>query len=605
MLNTGLSRRRIIKSASALAVGIAAPTLLRIRSALAAYPERPVKIVVPNSPGGPSDIVGRITAAALQQSTGKTFVIENRSGGGANIGVDYAAHALADGYTILVVTSGYSVNVGLFNKLPFDPYNDFVGVSELATSPDTFVVKSELPAKTMKDFVALARANPEKFNVSTPPIGSTLWIQAEVLKIRERLPKMEEIVFKGGGDAIEALLSGTVQLCSSSLPPANPHIKAGTLRCLAVAGESRWPDLPDVPTMQEAGYKDFVFATDTALLAPAKTPPEIVKWLEKQTLKVLSTPETKAKLYKVGFLAGRRAAMLPGRASPRKLRCSKPLSIRPVSRRCKVKGCEQHNSSASHMRVSQCCRACVKCLRWATRQLHIGGRRLQGASLDLPGDFNDTSIGGSRIATAPALLDDETVDHIDLAGAAFQQVLQHGVTAAARTDIAGELVEQLLEGPIGAREVLLRQSHDWLDRIAEVLAGPHGFLANLDDQLAHARQLDRIGQRQADHSKRPKTHRVDDELRPLRRQDVWLYLDPADGTEQRLHFCQPVFGTVIKGTNADPGFLRRRVALHQAGCEHFRRQFDDAAYRSRRADHVKDRVGGHSVLHADQYAIGR
>jgi tripartite-type tricarboxylate transporter receptor subunit TctC len=302
MLNTGLSRRRIIKSASALAVGIAAPIFLRLRSALAAYPERPVKIVVPNSPGGPSDIVGRITAAALQQSTGKAFVIENRGGGGANIGVGYAAHSQADGYTLVLVTSGYSVNVGLFNKLPFDPYNDFVGVSELATSPDTFVVKSELPAKTMKDFVALARANPEKFNVSTPPIGSTLWIQTEVLKIREKLPKMEEIVFKGGGEALQALLSGTVQLCSSSLPPAHPHIEAGTLRCLAVAAESRWPDLPAVPTMQEAGYQDFMFATDTALLAPAKTPPEIVKWIEKETLQVLSAPDTQAKLYKAGFL---------------------------------------------------------------------------------------------------------------------------------------------------------------------------------------------------------------------------------------------------------------------------------------------------------------
>jgi tripartite-type tricarboxylate transporter receptor subunit TctC len=300
--NAVLSRRRVIKSAGALAAGIVAPTFLRVRSALAAYPERPVKIVVPNSPGGPSDIVARITAAALQESTGKSFIVENRSGGSSNIGVAYVAHAEADGYTLALVTSGYSVNVGLFNKLPFGPYKDFVGVSELATSPDAFVVKSEFPAKTMKEFVALARANPEKFNVSTPPIGSSLFIQAEVLKIREKLPKLEDVVFKGGGEAIEALLNGSVQLCSSSLPPAVPHVKAGTLRCLAVAGESRWPDLPDVPTMQEAGYKDFVFATDTALLAPAKTPPEIVKWIEKETLKVLSTPETQAKLYKVGFL---------------------------------------------------------------------------------------------------------------------------------------------------------------------------------------------------------------------------------------------------------------------------------------------------------------
>jgi tripartite-type tricarboxylate transporter receptor subunit TctC len=296
-----LSRRRIIKGAAALAAGVASPAILRVRSAYAAYPDRPVKIVVANTPGGPSDLVGRLVAAALQESTGKTFLIENRGGGGGNIGMGYAAHAEPDGYTILLATSAYSVNVGLFNKLPYDAYKDFVGVSELATSPNTFVVKSELPAKTMKEFVALARANPEKFNVSTPPIGTTLWIQVEVLKLREKLPKMESIVFKGGGEALQALLSGTVQLCSSSLPPAAPHIKAGTLRCLAVTGETRWPDLPEVPTMQEAGYKDFVFATDTVLLAPAKTPPDIIKWLETETLKVLATAEMKEKLYQAGF----------------------------------------------------------------------------------------------------------------------------------------------------------------------------------------------------------------------------------------------------------------------------------------------------------------
>jgi tripartite-type tricarboxylate transporter receptor subunit TctC len=296
-----LSRRRIIKGAGALAAGIAAPSFLRIRSAYAAYPDRPVKIVVANTPGGPSDIVGRITTAALQQSTGKTFIIENIGGAGSNIGMGYAARSEPDGYTILLATNAYSVNATLYNKIPYDPLKDFVGVCELATSPNTFVVRSDLPAKTMKEFVALAKASPDKFNVATPPIGTTPQIEAEVLKIREQLPKLETVVFKGGGDALQALLSSTVQLSSGSLPPAAPHIKAGTLRCLAVTGETRWPDLPDVPTMVEAGYKDFVFATDTVLLAPSKTPPEIVNWLETETLKVLSTPEMKEKLYKAGF----------------------------------------------------------------------------------------------------------------------------------------------------------------------------------------------------------------------------------------------------------------------------------------------------------------
>jgi tripartite-type tricarboxylate transporter receptor subunit TctC len=296
------SRRDFVKGAGALMLGVAAPAVLRVHSALAAYPERPVKVVVANTPGGPSDIVGRIVTAALQQSTGNTFIIENRGGAGGNIGMGYAARAEPDGYTFLLATNAYSVNYGLYHQLPYDPYKDFVAVSELATSPNTFVVRSELPAKTIGDFVALARAEPAKYNCATPPIGTTAQIQLEVLKLREKLPKLEDVVFKGGGDAFAALLSGTVQLSSGSLPPAAPHIKAGTCRCLAVTGEARWPDLPDVPTMEEAGYKDFVFATDTVLLAPARTPPEMVAWLEKATLKVLATPEMKEKLYQAGFL---------------------------------------------------------------------------------------------------------------------------------------------------------------------------------------------------------------------------------------------------------------------------------------------------------------
>jgi tripartite-type tricarboxylate transporter receptor subunit TctC len=295
------SRRRVIKLASALAAGVAAPALLRIGSALAAFPDRPVRIVVANTPGGPSDIVGRITAAAVEQKTGKSFIIDNRGGAGSNIGMGFVAHADADGYTILLATNAFSVNVSLYNKIPYDPWKDFVTISELATSPNTFVVKSELPAKTIKEFVTLAKASPEKFNVSTPPIGTTPQLQAEVLKFRAGIPKLEGVVFKGGGDALQALLSGTVQLSSGSLPPAHPHIKAGTLRCLAVTGDSRWPDMPDVPTMEQEGFKDFVFATDTSLLAPAKTPPEIVSWLEKETLAVLGTPEMKEKLFKAGF----------------------------------------------------------------------------------------------------------------------------------------------------------------------------------------------------------------------------------------------------------------------------------------------------------------
>lgn len=300
--SSALSRRHIVKSAGALAATIAAPGLIGIGSAYAAYPERPVKIVVANTPGGPSDLVGRIVAAALQESTGKTFIIENRGGAGGNLGMGYVAHAEADGYTILLATSVLSVNVGLYKKLPFDPMKDFVAISELAGVPNIFVVQKDSPAKTMKEFIELAKANPEKYNISVPPIGTTPQLQAALLKVRENLPKLEEVVFKGGGDALQALLSGTVQIASNSLGPSSAHIRAGTIRGLGLCADTRWPSFPDIPTMEEAGYKDFVFATDMALLAPAKTPPEFVKWLERETIKVLSTAQMKEKLFKSGFL---------------------------------------------------------------------------------------------------------------------------------------------------------------------------------------------------------------------------------------------------------------------------------------------------------------
>ncbi len=302
------TRRGLLKTAGALSAGIAAPALVGVCAARADYPDRPVKFVVANTPGGPSDIVGRIVTAALDQSTGKTFIIENRGGAGGNIGMEYVARSNPDGYTILLATNAFSVNYGLYNQLPYDPYKDFVAVSELASSPNTFVVRAELPAKTIKDFVALARANPEKYNCATPPIGTTPQLQLELLKTRENLPKLTDVVFKGGGDAIQALLTGTVELSSGSLGAALPHIKAGTFRCIAVCGDSRWPELPDVPTMQEAGYKDFLFATDMVLLAPAKTPAADIKWLESATLKVLATPEMKDKLFQAGFLVRAKGA---------------------------------------------------------------------------------------------------------------------------------------------------------------------------------------------------------------------------------------------------------------------------------------------------------
>jgi tripartite-type tricarboxylate transporter receptor subunit TctC len=296
------TRRRILKGAGALVSGMVAPALLGQYAARADYPDRPVKFIVANTPGGPSDIVARIVTAALDQSTGKTFIVENRGGAGGNIGMEYVARSNPDGYTILLATNAFSVNYGLYGQLPYDPYKDFVAVSELASTPNAVVVRAESSAKSIKDLVALARADPEKYNCATPPIGTTPQLLLELFKMRENLPKLADVVFKGGGDAVQALLTGSVELSVGSLGAALPHIKAGTFHCLAICGETRWPELPAVPTMEEAGYNGFGIGTDMVLLAPAKTPPAEVKWLESATLKVLLTPEMKDKLFQAGFL---------------------------------------------------------------------------------------------------------------------------------------------------------------------------------------------------------------------------------------------------------------------------------------------------------------
>ena len=293
------SRRQIVKGV--LAAGVAAPAILRVGTALAAYPDRPVRIVVANTPGGPSDIIARFMAAAMQEATGGSFIVENKGGGGGNIGMGLVARADPDGYTVLLSTSAFVINPGLYETQPYDPFKDFTAICELAVSPHVFAVKPELPAKTMKEFVALAKADPDKFNVSVPPIGTAPQLQAEVLKLREGLQKMAAVPFAGGGDALKALISGTVQLSSGVLAPAHPQIKAGAIKGLAVTGRTRWHDLPEIPTMLEAGYPDFVFETYTALMAPAKTPPEIVARLEKFALEALAKPELRQKLTQAGF----------------------------------------------------------------------------------------------------------------------------------------------------------------------------------------------------------------------------------------------------------------------------------------------------------------
>jgi tripartite-type tricarboxylate transporter receptor subunit TctC len=292
------SRRAFLQAsgfALAAASGIAPKTVHA-----ANYPDRPIKIIVPFAPGGPTDIMARIVATHLGEAIGGTLVVENRPGAGGNIGIGIAAHADPDGYTLLITSSAYVVNPGLYAKIPYDPYKDFAPIAELGTSPNVILVDPKLGVNSIADLVARAKANPNELNYASPGIGTTPHLSGELFKITAGV-NLTHVPFSGAGPAIQAILAGTTQVAFAALPPAHPHIESGALRALAVTGEHRWFDLPHVPTMIELGYKDFISDTLQGFLAPAKTPPAVVELLAARSTEILKVAKTAEQLRNDGF----------------------------------------------------------------------------------------------------------------------------------------------------------------------------------------------------------------------------------------------------------------------------------------------------------------
>jgi len=281
---------------AAAAVASFAPRLARAAN----YPDRPIKIIVPFAPAGPTDIMARILATHLGEALGGTAVVENRPGAGGNIGIGIAAHSEADGYTLLLTSSAYVVNPSLYAKIPYDPTKDFAPIAELGTSPNVILVDPKLGVKSIADLIARAKANPNELNYASPGIGTTPHLSGELFKIVCEV-NLTHVPFSGAGPAIQAILSGTTQVAFAALPPAHPHIESGALTALAVTGEHRWFDLPDVPTMVELGYKDFVSDTFQGFLAPANTPAAIVEQLTAKSLGILKTPKIAEQLRNDGF----------------------------------------------------------------------------------------------------------------------------------------------------------------------------------------------------------------------------------------------------------------------------------------------------------------
>jgi len=293
------NRRRDIRR-SALATACAGILACLCASAEAAYPDRPISVVVPFAPGGPTDIIARILSIALSQSLGQQVIVDNRGGAAGNIGMGQVARATPDGYTLLLSSTAIAVNPALFKSLPYDPIKDFAPISELVNAPNVLVVRPDSGINTIADLVAQAKANPQKFNYSSPGAGTKSHLTGELLKLRAGI-QMVHVPFRGAGPAAQAVLSNTVQVGSVALAAAESLIKDGQLRALAVTSEKRWFSLPDIPTMIEAGYPGFISDTFNALLAPANVPPDILALLVRESRAAFQKPEAREQARKAGF----------------------------------------------------------------------------------------------------------------------------------------------------------------------------------------------------------------------------------------------------------------------------------------------------------------
>jgi tripartite-type tricarboxylate transporter receptor subunit TctC len=292
-----LTRRAMLRSGGALAFGATAFA----RSAVAAgYPDRPVRIIAPFAAGGPSDLLARLLSVKLGEALGGTFYVENRAGAGSNIGTAAAARAAPDGYTVLLTSSAFVLNPGLYKQVPYDPVKDFAPVAELVTSPNVFIATPASGITSIAELIARAKEKPETLNYASAGIGTTPHLAGEWLKSITGI-SITHVPFAGAGPALQAILSGTVPVMCASLPGAHPLILNRDVRALAVTGSERWYDMPDVPTMIDLGYRDFLSDTFHAMLAPTATPPEIVERLAAVLLEALRAPAFREQLRSLGF----------------------------------------------------------------------------------------------------------------------------------------------------------------------------------------------------------------------------------------------------------------------------------------------------------------
>jgi tripartite-type tricarboxylate transporter receptor subunit TctC len=264
------------------------------------YPDHPVRIIVPFAAGGPTDVMARLLAQKLSDDLKQQFIVENHAGAGGNIGMMQVARATADGYTLLVASSSYTVNPSLYANNPYDPFKDFVPITLAAASPNILVVNPSVPAKSVKDLIALIKANPGKYPIANPGIGTTPQLAAELFKLTYKLDATS-VPFGGAGPAVQSAVAGQTPIALTALPPTAPQVQSNNLRGLAVTSAKRSAALPDVPTMTEAGVPGEESETMQGVFAPAGTPKDIIDLLNREIAKVMQMPDVKAKCSELGF----------------------------------------------------------------------------------------------------------------------------------------------------------------------------------------------------------------------------------------------------------------------------------------------------------------
>ena len=291
------SRRAFLLHATA-----AAATLLTLpRWARAQiYPTRPVRVIVPFAPGGPTDVLARLIAQRLSDRLGKQFYVENVAGAGGNIGTEQVARAAPDGYSMLVAVNSHVINPLLYDKVPYDAFKDFAPVTLAVAFPTVISVNPALPANTVGELVALAKANPGKYSFASPGFGTPSHLLGEQFRVTAGLD-LVHVPFGGSGPAITAAVAGHTPIAFAALSAAAPQVKSGLLRALAVMSKNRSAALPDLPTIAEAGYPSLDGDGWIGILVPARTPTEIITLLQREIAQIIALPDLKERLLALGF----------------------------------------------------------------------------------------------------------------------------------------------------------------------------------------------------------------------------------------------------------------------------------------------------------------